>query len=847
MKVKISLTLQGNGGAVRTFFIFALMERKTFFAEVVLPLPLPRLFTYRIPVLLNERVNILQRVVVPFGKQKRYTAIIWNIHDQPPKEHEARYIDQILDEELPIGEVQKKFWEWMASYYLCTLGEIMQAALPAGLKLSSETRFRLYPARTEQELSDREFLILEALEKQGELKLPDVEKIAGIKSVYPILRKMMDKRLIVSAEELEERFKPKVELWVNLDKEYRNEASLNGLLHTLRRASRQQELLLAYLSMPENHDPSATVAVKRAELIKRSDGLQAALVQAVKKGYFVLEERVVSRLGGSDVSSAQVLLSEAQEKALHEIRSLLETQKPVLLHGLTGSGKTEIYIRLIEEQLNKGCQVLYLLPEIALTAQIIGRLRKHFGRKVQVYHSRFSENERVEVWNATAKNDQTEGRLILGARSSLFLPFRRLGLIIVDEEHEPSFKQAEPAPRYNARDAAIYLAHLSGASILLGSATPSMETYHHARQGKYGLVKLGERYGGARLPEISMVSLKKETIKRRMHGIFSQILLTEMEQVTAKGGQIILFQNRRGFAPLLKCKGCQWIPVCVQCDISLTYHKAIHQLRCHYCGYSMNVPSSCAQCSSTDIRMFGFGTEKIEEELSALLPGITAQRMDLDTTRSKFAYHRIIDDFEQQRIQVLIGTQMVSKGLDFSNVRLVGVMNADTMLNYPDFRAHERSFQLLSQVAGRAGRNTEPGKVIIQSWNPDHPVLMMVQSHQYDQFFDLEIAEREKFHYPPFSRLIHVTLKHEELLLLDNAADELAKEMIRVFGQRILGPEYPAVMRVRNFYQKRILLKIEPEASVHKIKSRLQEVIHAFYKLFPLKSIRIVLDVDPAF
>jgi primosomal protein N' (replication factor Y) (superfamily II helicase) len=826
------------------------MEQKTLFAEVVLPLALPRLFTYRVPMLLNQQIRELQRVVVPFGKQKRYTAIVWKLHQQPPKDYEARYIDQILDEDLSIGEIQQKFWEWIASYYLCSLGEVMQAALPAGLKLSSETKFKLFPGGLEQnpnELSDREYLILEALEKQGELKLTEVEKIAGISSVYPLLRKMLEKRLIVSVEEMQEKFKPRVEVWVRLADEFHSDKALNQLINGLKRANRQLELLLAYLSMPGHHDLSLMAAVKRTELIKKSGGGQAALVQAVKKGFFELEERIVSRLGGEDGPPQEIQLSQSQQTCLEQIRISHQKGKPVLLHGLTGSGKTEIYIRLIGEQLAQGKQVLYLLPEIALTAQIISRLRKFFGRKVQVYHSRFSENERVELWNAVSRDDRQEGSLILGARSSLFLPFKRLGLIIIDEEHEPSFKQAEPAPRYHARDAAIFLAGLSGSSILLGSATPSLESYYNALKGKYTLVKLNERYGGAVLPEISLVDIRKETIKRRMNGMFSFQMVKAMEQVIKEGGQIILFQNRRGFAPMLKCNQCQWIPVCVQCDISLTYHKSIHQLRCHYCGYSLNVPTNCIQCGSTDLKMLGFGTEKIEEELAAVLPGVQTQRMDLDTTRSKFAYHRIIEDFEQQRVQVLIGTQMVSKGLDFSNVRLVGVLNADSMLNYPDFRSFERSFQLLSQVAGRAGRNLASGKVLIQSWKPDHPILGFVQTHKYEAFYELEISERQRFLYPPFSRLIYITLKHEQVNILDEAAETMARILRNSFGSRILGPEYPSVARIRNFYQKRILLKIEPESSPVKIKTRLRENIAEFFSGYPLKSIRVVLDVDPGY
>ena len=825
------------------------MERKTIFVDVIVPLALPRLFTYRVPVALAPYIKDLQRVIVPFGKRKRYTAIVYRMHENPPKGYEARYIDEILEFEPGLNPLQIKFWEWMAEYYLCSLGEIMQAALPAGLKLSSESVFRAVDALENVDsslISDREYLILEALHVAKELKVKDVEGIAGIKTVYPIIRAMMEKKLIVASEELKEVFKQRTEVIIKLSHEFYGEALLHSLLNTLNRASRQQEIILAYLSMfpgkTENWEP-----VKRKELLlKVGSTSPAALAQLIKKGILISEEIAVSRLTGDTNTQYQdIILSVAQKSALDEIQESFAEGRPALLFGITGSGKTEIYLELIREQLEKGKQVLYLLPEIALTAQIIQRLRVSFGRKVQVYHSKFSEQERVEVYQAVSNADPESGMIVLGARSSVFLPFKNLGLVIVDEEHETTYKQFEPSPRYHARDSAIVLAKQSKADVLLGSATPSIESFYNAQQGKFKLIRLNVRFGGSTLPKIEITDLRIDTKKRKMKGLFSSSLVEGIAESLKNEQQIILFQNRRGFAPMIECQNCNWVPHCFQCDISLTYHKAIHQLRCHYCGYSMNVPPKCNECGSPDMRMKGFGTEKIEEELSELFPDISSARMDLDTTRSKYAYHRIIDDFEQQRTQVLIGTQMVSKGLDFDRVHLVAVLSADSMLNFPDFRAFERSYQLISQVAGRAGRRETEGKVLIQTWKPDHDILKRIKDHDYEGFFATELEERRQFHYPPFTRLIHITLKHEAVNQLDPAADLLANYLRHTFGSRILGPEYPPVSRVRNLFQKRLLMKIEAEASLTKIKHALQEQIERFFKDHPLKNFRLVIDVDP--
>lgn len=823
-----------------------MLENSTLFADIILPLALPRLFTYRVPRHLENQIVELQRVIVPFGKTKRYSGIVHKLHHQAPAEREARYIEDVLDEEPTINAEQLQFWEWLATYYMCSLGEVMNATLPSGMKLSSETVIRaleLGEQEEEPELTDREQLILDALKVAGELSLKDVSDIAGIKTVFPILRGMMEKKLVVSDEEIKDVFKRKTEVYIHLAEEFKEEGALNALLSQLSKAPKQEELLLAFMSSMDGFNEKME-SVSRKELLKRSGAKSTVLLQMVKKGIFVAESRAISRLGGNSAISESVSLSDAQTRALEDIRSGFSQKKVVLLHGLTGSGKTEIYIQLIRDALDRGEQVLYMLPEIALTSQIINRLRIQFGRKVQVYHSRFSENERMEVWQAVAKQS-SEGSLIVGARSSLFLPFRNLGLIMVDEEHDPSYKQNDPAPRYQGRDAAIYMSGLYNTHILLGTATPSVESYFHAMSGKYHYVRLAERFGGAMLPEILIADLKEDTKKQKMKGIFSPLLLKTLSETNAKEKQSILFRNRRGFAPMLECNKCHWVPHCVQCDISLTYHKSVHQLKCHYCGYSMNVPSKCGECESTDIRMKGFGTEKIEEDLSSLIPELRIARMDLDTTRSKYGHHKLIEDFQEQRIDVLIGTQMISKGLDFDHVQLVAVLSADSMLNYPDFRAFERSFQLLSQVSGRAGRRKEPGLAIIQTWKPDHPVLEWVKNHDYDGFYENEIVEREKFGYPPFTRLINLSLRHESNLELDDAADKLGNYLRRTFGSRILGPEYPPVSRVRNLFQKNILVKIEAKASLKKVKGELNKQISRFFSEFPLKGYRLVIDVDP--
>jgi primosomal protein N' (replication factor Y) len=817
----------------------------TLFAEVLLPLALPKVYTYRIPLQWNEIAAKFCRVIVPVGKKKRYSGIIWNIHEKAPEGREARYIEAILDESPLLDENHARFWEWMAAYYMCSLGDVMQAALPSGLKLSSETIIHFVESESEHDLSslsDREILILDALKKIGELNLDDVAKIAGIKTVFPLIKDLVEKNLITTDEELKYAFKPKIEQYIALHPDYANEKALNSVINSLKKAPKQQDCILAFLQDEKN--PRINLEpIKRSELLKKNVST-ASLSQLIKKGILMLELKTISRLDATNANSTLPELSRAQNIAFSEIIKGVETSKPVLLHGYTGSGKTELYIHLIHEAISAGKQVLYLLPEIALTAQIVRRLRALFGSKVQIYHSKFSENERMEVWQAVEQKSD-EGSLIIGARSALFLPFKKLGLIIVDEEHDSSYKQNDPAPRYHARDAALMKAKLYNCPIILGSATPSVESYYNAITNKYHLVGLYERFGGAILPDVIIADLKEATRKQKMKGIFSKLLVDEIENTQKQGKQTILFRNRRGFAPLLECNQCKWVPQCAQCDISLTYHKQAHQLKCHYCGYAIPVVSHCKDCNSGDIRMKGFGTERLEEELSSLLPTLSIGRMDLDTTRSKHGHYKIIEDFQEGRIEVLVGTQMVSKGLDFDHVRLAAVLNADTMLQYPDFRAFERSFQMLSQVCGRAGRRNEPGTALIQTWNPDHPVLEWVKKHDYKSFFTYEIAERKTFGYPPFCRLIHLYVRHENQNTLDEGAELLASLLRTSFGKRVLGPEYPPVGKVRNLFQKNVMIKLEITLSPSKAKSRIDETIKHFQSEVTLKGFRIIVDVDP--
>ena len=825
-------------------------ERKTLFVDLVLPLAIPNTYTYRVPRDWEELVMIGQRVIVQFGKgQKQYSAIVQNIHDKPPQHYEAKYLDSILDEQPILHQKQLDFWQWISTYYMAHLGEVMNAALPGGLRLASETRVLLHPAYSAvvNELSDDEYLVIEALEVREVLDLKEISEILGIKHVQPKIKSLIEKKAVITEEEIKQRYKPKMVDYIRLTEKASEETEMKRIFDELERAPRQLEMLMTFLQLSQHYSQKPQ-EVKKLQLQKAVNASASLVNELVKKEVFEIYAVEAGRLSGEEASKTQKELSEAQNIALGEIKNHWQEKEVVLLHGVTSSGKTELYIKLIQEAIERGEQVLYLLPEIALTTQIVLRLQAIFGEKVGVFHSRFNENERVEVWNNVLKFQDghfNDFQIILGARSALFLPFQKLGLVIVDEEHENTFKQYDPAPRYQARDAAIVLAMMQKAKVLLGSATPSVESYRNAEQGKYGLVELMKRHGNIKLPEILVADVKDATKKKKMKSHFSPMLIEMMEECLEAEKQIILFQNRRGYAPILICETCGNSPQCVNCDVSLTYHKFKKELNCHYCGHHRKLPSACPSCGDTNLRLKGFGTEKIEEELAIYLPEAKIARMDLDTTRAKKAYHQIITAFQEKEIDILVGTQMVTKGLDFEDVGLVGVLNADNMLHFPDFRAFERSYQLMSQVSGRAGRKGQRGKVLIQTYNPDHQIIRQVIDHDFAGMYRNELIDRRNFHYPPFYRLIHLNLRHKDKQQLFQSAQLLASKMRATFGKRVLGPEEPGIARIRNYYHQNIILKLEKAASIPKSKELLKSIIQEFQTEKENRAVRIGIDVDP--
>ncbi len=790
-------------------------------------------------------MHIGLRVVVPFGKQKVLTGIVISIHEIPPSAYQAKYIDSLLDDDAIVTPQQIQFWEWMAGYYLCNRGDILLAALPGGLRLASESKYILNPA-FDGDLSrfnERECLLIEILSKREVLESKEISDALGIKSIQKTLKNLLEGEAILIMEDLKERYKPKLESYVKLSESVTDEDGLEAAFKAVSSAPRQEEALLMYVQMSNRYGDTQN-DVKKTVLQKQANVTSSVVKDLVKKGIFELEEREVGRL--PEVTNGEMVdveLNELQTKAFDQIKSFFETKDTVLLHGITSSGKTEIYTHLIREQLDKGKQVLYILPEIALTAQMILRLQRYFGNKVAVYHSKFNQNERVEIWNLVLNNDGEKGSLILGARSAVFLPFSNLGLVIVDEEHESSFKQFDPAPRYHARDSAIVLASIHSAKTLLGSATPSYESIYNSKIGKYGYVSINERFGGMQLPEITTASLNK---KNAPTGYFTQELLKEMKASLALKEQVILFQNRRGYAPVLLCEMCGWSPECTRCDVTLTFHKSQDRLVCHYCGSKYQSPHLCAACGSHKLKLAGFGTERIEEEILIQFPDAKVARLDLDSTRSKYGYQNILSDFQDGFIDILIGTQMVTKGLDFGNVNLVGILNADLLLKFPDFRSTERGFQLMTQVAGRAGRRQKRGRVIIQSHDPQQWVIQQVVAGNYNAVAKKELGERQKFLYPPFARLIMLTFRHKEVELVDYCAASYHKELCTFLNENnVLGPEYPAVARVKNRFNKHIIIKVDRNANVAAVKAQLQELNNRFFQDSQFKAVRLIINVDP--
>jgi primosomal protein N' (replication factor Y) len=813
-----------------------------YYIDVILPIPLQKLFTYSITEAEATFLKVGMRVAVPFGKSKIYTALVHNIHNTKPLVYDAKDIHQILDEAPIVNEQQLIFWSWISKYYMCTLGDAMRAALPSAFLLESETIISKNEGKviSDSDLKDDEFLVYEALHHQSSLKIHDLVSILDRKNVLPVIKGLLDKEAIHLQEEIYEKYKPKWVRYVKLHVNFSSETELQILLDDLSRAPKQKQVILTLFSL----SAKTKKPIKVSDLAEESQSSSAIIKALINKGileeYHIKTDRVIY---SGEENEALKQLNEYQTNALSEINQSFEKQNVTLLHGVTSSGKTEIYVKLIEDVLAQGKQVLYLLPEIALTTQLVMRLQNYFGEQVSVFHSKYSIHERVEVYH-NLQNNSAKTRIILGARSSIFLPFNNLGLIIVDEEHEQSFKQFDPAPRYHARDAAIVLASIHKAKTLLGTATPSLESYFNAKQNKFGFVELNTRYNDVLMPEIELVDIKDKHKRKRMKGHFSDRLIEEMTETLDAGEQIILFQNRRGFSPIVECNTCGHAPQCPNCDVSLTYHQYRNELRCHYCGYHSAMLQKCLACGSPELDSKGFGTEQIEVEVKALFPENKVARMDLDTTRGKYGYEKIITSFEQQEVDILVGTQMLTKGLDFRNVRLVGIMNADNMLNFPDFRAHERSFQLMLQVSGRAGRTDKRGKVLIQTFNPYHNILQQVSANDYVSMYTEQLDDRYNFKYPPIYRLIKITLKHKDYNRVNQASDWFAKSLRLVFADYVLGPEFPPVARIRNLYHKNILVKIPSKQSLSKTKEAIIKINNSFHNVKDFRSIRVIINVD---
>ena len=814
----------------------------SFFIDVILPIPLEKHFTYQVTEAEYHFIKSGIRVSVPFGKSKIYTGLVIQKHNDPPQIYEAKDIHQILDDVPIITQLQFKLWHWIAKYYMCTVGEVMRAALPSAFILESESIIsrNLNVTPKDEELKDDEFLVYEALHHQSSLKIQDIMHILDKKNVLPVIKRLIDKNVILVKEEIYEKYKPKLVRYVKLNSKYTSETDLRALLDNIKRAPKQSEVLMALFSI----SAKTKKPVKVSDLSNESDASSAIIKTLIDKGileeYYIKTDRVQY---SGEVNEALKHLNSHQEKALIEIEKSFEKYNTTLLHGVTSSGKTEIYVKLIQDQISKGKQVLYLLPEIALTTQLVSRLQDYFGEKVAVFHSRYSSHERVEVWNNVLNRSQ-KAQLVLGARSSVLLPFQNLGLVIVDEEHEPTYKQFDPAPRYHARDTAIILASIFKCKTLLGSATPSLESYYNAKQYKYGFVELNYRYNNVLMPNIELIDIQDKHKRKRMTGHFSDRLIDEMSETLKEGYQIILFQNRRGFSPIVECNTCGHSPQCPNCDVSLTFHQFKNELRCHYCGYHIAMQQQCRACGSVELDSKGFGTEQVEEEVKALFPDVKVGRMDLDSTKGKYGYEKIINAFEQQEIDILVGTQMLTKGLDFRNIKLVGIMNADNLLNFPDFRAHERSFQLMLQVSGRAGRTDVRGKVLIQTYNPYHQILKQVSTNNYVQMFEEQMNERHNYKYPPIYRLIKITLKHKDFQKVNISADWYAKSLRQVFGAYILGPEFPPVSRIRNQYYKNILIKIPSNQSISKSKEAIIKINNSFFSIKDFRAVRVILNVD---
>lgn len=815
-----------------------------YYADLILPLAVPGVFTYSLPTALADRARPGMRVSVPFGRgNKLYSGLVLRVHGDLPEGRSPREVLELLDAAPVATTHQLALWEAISEHYMCSMGEVMTAALPGPLVLTSSTRLIAAPGSSSAWSGHaRRDMLLEALERRHEITLQEAGELLGIKNAMPVVKQLMESGALMVAEELQASFTPRTERYVRLAAEATGEEALHRWFDKLERAPRQLQLLMRHIELSRCLGPDPR-EVRRDELLKRSGATAAELKKLCEKGLFTVEERPAGAPSDDALRKPPATLSDAQATALQEVRSAFKDKTTVLLHGVTASGKTEVYMELIAEVLKQGGQALYLLPEIALTTQIITRLRARFGAGVAVFHSRLSQRERTELWLRLLR-DPGAHPVVIGARSALFLPFNNLRLAIVDEEHDPSYKQQEPAPRYNARDMAMVLAHIHGAKVLLGSATPSMESLFNARQGKYGFAALRVRYGNAALPVVVKVDITDARKRKQMRGNFSQALLTAMGQALARREQVIIFQNRRGYVPAWQCETCGWVPECAHCDVSLTYHKRDHSLRCHYCGKQYSPPSQCAACGSNRLRMVGLGTEKVEEEISLLLPEARVARMDQDSTRGKHGFERLLSRFGEGAIDILVGTQMVTKGLDFDQVTVVGILSADNLMRFPDFRAHERAFQLMAQVAGRSGRKSDPGTVFIQGRDIHHPLIDLVVKHDVGGMYDRELPLRQAHGYPPFSRMVRMLLKHRDESRVQAGASGLA-DLLRVqLSDRVLGPEPPSVARIRDKHLRAILLKLD-RRNYRTEKNFLRDTIDRYFADPAQRQVQLVLDVDP--
>lgn len=820
---------------------------RPFFVDVILPIPLKQVFTYSIN---NQQAQVLKqgmRVAVPFGKTKIYTAIVFAIHNELPIGYQTKEIDQLLDDLPIVNHFQIKLWKWIANYYMCAVGEVMRAALPNAFLLESETLIKLSNQphhidikEIEKSLSDDEFLVFEALQHQSSIHINDVRSILDRKNVVSVIKKLLEKKMIEVQEEVFEKYIPKLKRYIKIKSNLSQEEPLKQLLEKLLKAPKQKHVIMTLLMlMSQEKKPIESLVLQ-----KKSKASSSVLKSLINKG--ILEEYYIQK-DRNEYENEHFLklkkLSNVQNEAYDEIRNVFKKQDVALFYGVTSSGKTEVYVKIIEKILKQGKQVLYMLPEIALTAQLIKRLQFYFGDKISVYHSRYSIHERVEVWKNVFQQ-KSKAQLIVGARSSIFLPFQDLGLIIIDEEHEPSYKQYNPAPRYHGRDTAIVLSKFHQAKVLMGSATPSIESFYNAQNKKYGLITLKERYGNVKLPSIELIDIKEKYKKKQMTGHFSDTLLENINEVIAANEQVILFQNRRGYSPVVECTVCGVSPQCTNCDVSLTYHQFKNQLRCHYCGYHTQMIQSCMACGSQNLDTKGLGTQQIEEELIELFPKLSIARMDQDTTKKKHGHAKIISAFENKEIDILVGTQMLAKGLDFRDISLVGVLQADNLLNFPDFRAHERSFQLLIQVSGRAGRSKKRGKVLIQTFNPYHQILQQVSMHQYEEMFEKQLQERYTYKYPPYFKIIKITFKERQFKKMQKASFWFVKTLRLKLEANVLGPEAPAVGRVKNLFITNVLIKIPKNQSLTKTKEFIHHVHRSFNTIKEFSSVRVLIDVD---